>query len=63
MLVIIITRLHAMYERSRKMLVFLVVIFLTLQIAHAVTTAINSWSALRSGGKLPLYDKDWIASG
>ena len=36
MQVIVITRLHAMYQQSRKMLVFLVVTFLVFQIATAV---------------------------
>ncbi|KAG1855333.1 hypothetical protein DFJ58DRAFT_356321 [Suillus subalutaceus] len=34
--VIMITRLHAMYQRSRKVLIFLVVIFLAIRIANAV---------------------------
>ncbi|KAG2090377.1 uncharacterized protein F5147DRAFT_724770 [Suillus discolor] len=39
---IMITRLHAMYQRSRKMLIFLVVFFLTLTITSAVITVIQS---------------------
>ncbi|OAX35218.1 hypothetical protein K503DRAFT_381025 [Rhizopogon vinicolor AM-OR11-026] len=38
--VIMITRLHAMYRRSRKMLVFLSVLFLTIQIVSGVIIAI-----------------------
>ncbi|KAG2043311.1 hypothetical protein BDR03DRAFT_411772 [Suillus americanus] len=41
MLVIMIARLNAMYQRSRKMLVFLVVIFLVVRIANAVIAAIS----------------------
>ncbi|KAG1839143.1 hypothetical protein DFJ58DRAFT_845824 [Suillus subalutaceus] len=39
--VIMITRLHAMYQRSRKVLIFRVVIFLAIGIANAVTLAIQ----------------------
>jgi hypothetical protein len=52
-----------MYERSRKMLFFLVVIFLTLQSACGVIDAILSWSAFRFGGKLLSYVKDLSTSG
>ncbi|KAG2051483.1 hypothetical protein BDR06DRAFT_1022694 [Suillus hirtellus] len=38
--IIMITRLHAMHQRSRKMLIFLVVIFLAIRIANAVMIAI-----------------------
>ncbi|KAG2107087.1 hypothetical protein BD769DRAFT_135930 [Suillus cothurnatus] len=38
--VIMIARLHAMYQRSRKVLIFLVVIFLAITITNAVMTAI-----------------------
>ncbi|KAG2341808.1 hypothetical protein BDR05DRAFT_964831 [Suillus weaverae] len=38
--VIMIARLHAMYQRSRKMLIFLVVIFVAIRIANAVMIAI-----------------------
>ncbi|KAG2101145.1 hypothetical protein BD769DRAFT_188315 [Suillus cothurnatus] len=38
--VIMITRLHAMYQRSRTMLIFLVIIFLAINIACGVITAI-----------------------
>ncbi|KAG2051469.1 hypothetical protein BDR06DRAFT_973785 [Suillus hirtellus] len=39
--VIMIARLHAMYQRSRKMLIFLVVIFLAIRIANAVMVTIT----------------------
>ncbi|KAG1883247.1 hypothetical protein F4604DRAFT_281976 [Suillus subluteus] len=39
--VIMIARLHAMYQRSRKVLIFLVVIFLAIRIANVVMTAIT----------------------
>ncbi|KAG2338076.1 hypothetical protein BDR05DRAFT_969518, partial [Suillus weaverae] len=39
--VIMITRLHAMYQRSRKVLIFLVVIFVAIRIANAVMIAIT----------------------
>ncbi|KAG1798194.1 uncharacterized protein HD556DRAFT_1353841 [Suillus plorans] len=38
--VIIITRLHAMYQRSRKILIFLIVIFLAVNILNGVVTAL-----------------------
>ncbi|KAG1887780.1 hypothetical protein F4604DRAFT_1177918 [Suillus subluteus] len=38
--VIIIVRLHAMYQQSRKVLIFLVVIFLAIRIANVVMAAI-----------------------
>jgi hypothetical protein len=41
MQVIMISRLHAMYQRSRKVLVFLCVIFLAFQIACMVILAIE----------------------
>ncbi|KAG1809775.1 uncharacterized protein HD556DRAFT_1435502 [Suillus plorans] len=40
--VIMIARLHAMYQRSRKILIFLVVFFLTVVITSAVITVIQS---------------------
>jgi hypothetical protein len=40
--VIMIARLHAMYQRSRIMLIFLVVIFLIVYIACGVLAAIVS---------------------
>ncbi|KAG1764292.1 hypothetical protein EV702DRAFT_110010 [Suillus placidus] len=39
---IMITRLHAMYQRSRKVLIFLVVIFLAIRIANTVMIAIKT---------------------
>ncbi|KAG1790641.1 uncharacterized protein HD556DRAFT_1310427 [Suillus plorans] len=38
---IMITRLHAMYQRSRKMLIFLVVIFLAIRIALVVVIVLQ----------------------
>ncbi|KAG1834298.1 hypothetical protein DFJ58DRAFT_219122 [Suillus subalutaceus] len=38
--VIMVARLHAMYQRSRKVLIFLVVIFLAIRIANAVMAVI-----------------------
>ena len=40
MQVIMIARLHAMYQRSRRMLIFLVIIFLAVNIACGVIAAI-----------------------
>ncbi|KAG1839461.1 hypothetical protein DFJ58DRAFT_845704 [Suillus subalutaceus] len=40
--VIMIARLHAMYQRSRKVLIFLVVSFLAITIANAVMIAITT---------------------
>jgi hypothetical protein len=42
MQVIVIIRLHAMYQRSRKMLVFLSGIFLTVQIACVVISVVQN---------------------
>lgn len=47
---VIITRLHVMYQRSRKMLFFLVVIFLAVMIACGVL--IGEMSSDVIGGKL-----------
>jgi hypothetical protein len=52
MQVIMIAWLHAMYQRSRKVLIFLVVIFLAIIIANAVMLAIEMMQI--SGGKLSL---------
>jgi predicted RND superfamily exporter protein len=41
MQVIMIARLHAMYQRSRIMLIFLIVIFLTVNITCGVLTAME----------------------
>jgi hypothetical protein len=56
MQVIIIVRLYVMYQQSRKMLVFLIVIFLAIQITCVVITAIQV--RYTSAGKLQL----WIQS-
>ncbi|KAG2032125.1 hypothetical protein BDR03DRAFT_970982 [Suillus americanus] len=45
--VIMITRLHAMYQRSRKVLIFLVVTFLAVRIANVVMATIST--TLNSG--------------
>ncbi|KAG1840715.1 hypothetical protein DFJ58DRAFT_88131 [Suillus subalutaceus] len=42
MQVIMIARLHAMYQRSRKVLIFLVVIFLPIRIANVVMVALQT---------------------
>ncbi|KAG1834910.1 hypothetical protein DFJ58DRAFT_211799 [Suillus subalutaceus] len=42
MQVIMIARLHAMYQRSRKVLVFLVVVFLAIRIANVVMGTIST---------------------
>lgn len=60
---IMITRLHAMYQGSRKMLIFLIVILLVLTIAGVVTTAIgikrNSEDAVSSIHQCTYnYDRD-----
>ncbi|KAG2109672.1 uncharacterized protein F5147DRAFT_148532 [Suillus discolor] len=39
--VIMIARLHAMYQRSRRILIFLVIIFLAVNIAYGVITIIG----------------------
>ncbi|OAX30749.1 hypothetical protein K503DRAFT_788261, partial [Rhizopogon vinicolor AM-OR11-026] len=43
--VIMIARLHAMYQRSRRMLIFLVVIFMTVMITFVVMNIIRSSDA------------------
>jgi len=50
MQVIMIARLHAMYQRSRKVLIFIVVIFIAIKIAEVVMLAILTMQI--SGGKL-----------
>ncbi|KAG2038827.1 hypothetical protein BDR03DRAFT_953692 [Suillus americanus] len=50
--VIMIARLHAMYQRSRKVLIFLIVIFLAIRIANAVMVAIEMVHV--SGGEFVL---------
>jgi hypothetical protein len=52
MQVIVIARLHAMYQRSRKMLISLFGISLTVQITCVVMSAVQYTGA--SGSKLPL---------
>lgn len=44
-----IARLHAMYHRSRKMLIFLMVLFLTVTIASGAITIILSIRVLGGG--------------
>ncbi|KAG1830692.1 hypothetical protein DFJ58DRAFT_267579 [Suillus subalutaceus] len=51
--VIMITRLHAMYQRSRKVLIFLVVIFLAIRVASVVMVAIRMMQI--SGEEFVLY--------
>jgi len=48
--VIMIARLHAMYQQSRKMLVFLAVSFLALTIISGVFTVIDSRQDISGGG-------------
>jgi hypothetical protein len=50
MQVIMIARLYAMYQRSRKVLIFLVVVFLVIGIANAAMVALMTMQI--SGGKL-----------
>jgi hypothetical protein len=50
MQVIMIARLHAMYQRSRKMLIFLVVALQIITIANIVMLVIQMMQI--SGGKL-----------
>jgi len=49
MQVIMITRLHVMYQQSRKMLIFLIVTFLALTIALGVLVVMIS--SRLSGGE------------
>jgi hypothetical protein len=51
-----IVRLHAMYQHSTKVLVFLVVIFLAVRIANAVIAAISMTRI--SVGKFQLWTKN-----
>ncbi|KAG1790806.1 uncharacterized protein HD556DRAFT_1487914 [Suillus plorans] len=48
--VIMVTRLHAMYQRSRKILIFLIVTFLAVSILNGVTTVMMTMQI--SGGEL-----------
>ena len=47
-----IVRLHAMYQRSRKMLTFLVVFFLAVQVACVVLSVMQNTGGHFSGCKL-----------
>lgn len=58
MQVIIITRLHVMYQQSRKILVFLVVIFLIITSACGVIAAIGSRYTV--GGEFDYSRKTWV---
>ncbi|KAG2335415.1 hypothetical protein BDR05DRAFT_971681 [Suillus weaverae] len=74
--VIMIARLHAMYQRSRKVLIFLVVIFVVIRIANAVMVAIITMQIVgeefilsgiyqcmigyRGGASLPLHSVTWM---
>ncbi|KAG1851076.1 hypothetical protein DFJ58DRAFT_427975 [Suillus subalutaceus] len=51
--VIMITRLHVIYQQSRKMLIFLIVIFLAIRIASVVMAAITMMQI--SGEEFVLY--------
>ncbi|KAG2109612.1 uncharacterized protein F5147DRAFT_836570 [Suillus discolor] len=53
--VIMISRLHVMYQRSRRMLIFLVIIFLTVNIACGVVAII--------GIKYDFVSKELVVSG
>ncbi|KAG1774432.1 hypothetical protein EV702DRAFT_523485 [Suillus placidus] len=62
--VIMIARLHAMYQRSRIMLIFLVIIFLAVNIACGVITAIGlkdtvGEELILSGTYLCNYGYEW----
>jgi hypothetical protein len=50
MQVIMIARLYAMYQRSRKVLIFLAVIFLAITTANVVFLALSAMQM--SGGKV-----------
>jgi hypothetical protein len=50
-----IARLHAMYQQSRKILVFLIAVFLAIQITGAVLIGMANKETL--GGKLSLEIK------
>jgi hypothetical protein len=62
LLVIMIHRLHAMYQRSRKMLIFLAVTFLAVSIASVVMVARDSnhliWGELHSNENSSLSGSD-----
>jgi len=59
--VIIIVRLQAMYQRSRKMTIFLVVFFLAIQIASGVLKLIDSTSGNFSGDEYVLSGAHFCA--
>ncbi|KAG1883975.1 hypothetical protein F4604DRAFT_231038 [Suillus subluteus] len=54
MQVIMIAQLYAMYQRSRKVLIFLVVIFLCIRIANVVMVAITA---------LQISGEEYVLSG
>lgn len=58
MQVIMITRLFAMHQQSRKVLIFLVVIFLAITIACGVIVVIETYQIL--GGKVIHERLKWI---
>ena len=60
--VIMIIRLQAMYQRSRKMLIFLVVVFLAIQTASVLISIIQDTGGRISGGKHQLRITDLSAS-
>ena len=61
MQVITIARLHAMYQRSRKILIFLIAIDVPVTIACVVITVIES--SYMSGGKFQLQKSAHQAHG
>ncbi|KAG1779129.1 hypothetical protein EV702DRAFT_1195643 [Suillus placidus] len=65
MQVLVTSRLHAMYQRSRKMLIFLIAIFLPVTITCAVLTAIvnnlvSGEELVLSGSYLCHYDYEGV---
>src|SRR5882757_8231233 len=57
-----VARLYAMYQRSRRMLIFLVVIFLAVQITSASVIITILSTGYISGGKLRLCAQNFSAS-
>ncbi|KAG2103739.1 uncharacterized protein F5147DRAFT_654646 [Suillus discolor] len=57
--VIMIARLHAMYQGSRTMLIFLVIIFLAVNIACGVIVGIATTDVV-GGNVQPLFSMTWI---
>ena len=51
-----------MYQRSRSVLIFLIVTFLPIQIIRGVIGTLISFRYI-SGGKLPIYTQTLSASG